>query len=50
MYSPSQSEGLILQETEEIGNIHPIDATPVEVVGAVPTFVMTVDEVAIAGE
>lgn len=40
----------MLQETEEMGNIHPIDATPTEVVGAVPTLVMTVDEVAIAGE
>jgi hypothetical protein len=41
---------LTLQLAEEIGNIHPIDAVITEVVGAVPTVVMTVEEVAIAGE
>jgi hypothetical protein len=41
---------LTLQLTEETGNIHPIDAVITEVVGAVPTVVMTVDEVAMAGE
>jgi hypothetical protein len=41
---------LTLQLAEETGNIHPIDAVSTEVVGAVPTVVIIVDEVAIAGE
>jgi len=33
-----------------MGNIHPIDAVPTEVDGAVPTVVITVEDVAMAGE
>jgi hypothetical protein len=41
---------LTLQDTEEIGNSHPMDAVSTEVIGAVPGAVTIVDEVAMAGE
>jgi len=41
---------LILHTGEEIGNIHPIEAVPTDLEGAVPTVVMVVEDVAMAGE